>query len=77
MADKQFTKKIPVPENLKGFVIGKNRTGLNEISLDTNARVFVKKEENEIYAKGTDQQIKLAEKRIQEKLVGITGLFFR
>lgn len=69
MAGNQFTKKINVPENLKGLVIGKYRAGLNDISQATKAHLFLNERDNEIYAKGTDQQIKLAEQLIQEKLV--------
>ena len=66
-------KKIPIPEDMKRLIIGRHRSGLEHISKDTNANLFLKS--NEIYVEGTDEQIGLAEKLIHERLVGFLKAF--
>ena len=71
MDKKLLTKKMRIPEDKKGLIIGKQFRGLNYIAYVTHANVFKHRGDNEIYVEGTVAQIKQAERLIQEKLVRI------
>ena len=69
--EKKQTKKMRVPEDKKGLIIGREFSGLKHIADITKAKVFRHSNDNEIYVKGTVVQIEQAEKLIHDKLAGI------
>ena len=71
MEKKLLTKKMRIPEDKKGLIIGKQFRGLKYIANVTQTNVFKHRGDNEIYVEGTVAQIKQTEKLIQEKLVRI------
>ena len=71
MEKKLLTKKMRIPEDKKGLIIGKQFRGLNYIAYVTQAHVYKHRGDNEIYVEGTVAQIEQAEKLIEEKLVRI------
>ena len=63
---------VDVPEKLKGFIIGKRKSGLIDISNKTGAKLFISS--NQICATGNRKQIQEAKAMIEKKLVSYSNL---